>query len=140
GHAEYREVPQQPGNVVDQDVLPAAENQGWPDDRVGQLRADDYPLQSRLPSEIGERRILTGVRDADVDDPANAGFFGRLDQHLCIMDCSIEGGLSMCEAHPVSVVEGCNSLQTSYELGGVLKVERRNAHALPDPVSTGAMP
>jgi len=72
GDSEDWQSSQQPRDVVDQDVT-AAEQHRRPNDSVPQRRFHHQLLGARLPGEVRKRRRL-GVGDAEMHDPAGAGF------------------------------------------------------------------
>ena len=76
------------------------------------------------------------VRDADVYNSVDASFFGSFDEPFRILDGIIKCDLSVREADPVGVVEGCCSLQTFHQLARIIEVEWGSAHLVAEWVFT----
>jgi hypothetical protein len=108
--AEHGEPPQEPGDVVQQDVFPPKDD-GRAQDGVRKAGRPDVCLELRLPVEIRQRRTERRVGDAHVDEPPDARLHRRIDQDLRVPDGTLEGGLPVIETDPVGVVQGPDPLQ-----------------------------
>ena len=81
--AEHRETPEQPGDVVDEDVAPAEED-GGAQDCVREPGLAQRALDLCLAAEVREARVERRVRDRDVDDALDAGLGGGPEEaRLC---------------------------------------------------------
>ena len=117
---EDRQAPQQPGDVVHQDVA-ATEDDGRANHRMGQAALGERLLDECLASEVGEARVERGLRDAQVDDAPDSGLTRRAEQRLRVLDRSIEADVAPVEADPVGVVDGRDAFQAAGERIGVVE-------------------
>jgi len=108
--AEDRQLPQHPGDVVDQDVV-AAEQHRRPQDGMREPRLDQAPLQPGLSLEILQRRVLRRVRDADVHDAPDTGLLRGGKERQGVAHRVGERKPLVVEPHPVRVVEDRRSRQ-----------------------------
>jgi hypothetical protein len=72
-------VPEQPGDVVEQDSL-AAEEDARAQDGIGHPGLGEQALHERLAPEVGIGGVEGGIVDADVHDPLHAGTVGRREE------------------------------------------------------------
>tara|TARA_B100001750_G_C15265534_1_gene474852 strand:- start:409 stop:675 length:267 start_codon:yes stop_codon:yes gene_type:complete len=73
--SERRQAAECPCNVVYQDIF-WAEDDGWSEDGVGNSGCLEFALQDCFAVEVFERRIVTGVCDAGMNNSLDAGGFG----------------------------------------------------------------
>ncbi len=83
--AEHRETPEQPGDVVDEDVT-AAEEDRRAEDGVAEPRLAQRALVLGLAAEVRERRIERRVRDGDVNDALDAGLRRGAEERAHVLD------------------------------------------------------
>ena len=110
GDGEHREAPQQPSDVVEQNVS-FAKYQGWPDYGVGQGRFPDRLLHQTLAPEVGQRRINRGISDTDMHQPPDAGLFRRPDESTGVLHRPVKGDIPAGETDPVGIVKGVRPAQ-----------------------------
>ena len=91
-------------------MSPRTEDERRPHDRVRDTGRGDVVLDLRLAAEVRQLRA-GGIRDADVDDTADAGLPRGLEQHARVRDRTFEGRLPVGEADPVGVVERVDSVE-----------------------------
>ena len=107
---EDGEAAKEPGDVVDEHVF-ATEDNGGPDDGVGQSGSVDVVLDLSLASEVGEGRGSIGVGDADVDDAPDSGGDGGVDEVTGVAGGCVVVDVASGESDPVGIVEGVGSSQ-----------------------------
>ena len=122
--AEEGEFAEDPGDVVDEDVM-VAEEDGGAEDGVGEVSGFEGGLEVGLAAEVLEGGVFGGVGDADVDDAADACGLGGVEEGEGVLDGGGVGEGFVVEADPVGVVEGVDILEGLGEGGGV--VEREGA-------------
>src|SRR5512132_1007106 len=69
---EDRHTPQDPSDVVGQDLPPAAEDPSRPHDRVWNVAIDQRLLDECFAAVVRQRRIRRGIGNAHVDDSGNS--------------------------------------------------------------------
>ncbi len=69
------------------------------------------PFKPCHSSEIRERRILTGVHDANMEHPPNALLPSRSEERERMLNGPIEGHVFVGKADPIGVVEGGSPFQ-----------------------------
>ena len=87
---EDREPPQRPGHVVQQQIA-LAEDQGGPDDGVGDTHILKNLLHLTLAPEVGQPALGRCVGHREVDYPAHAGFRRRSKQNSGVFHRLVEG-------------------------------------------------
>tara|TARA_B100002003_G_scaffold84713_1_gene79193 strand:+ start:1041 stop:1343 length:303 start_codon:yes stop_codon:yes gene_type:complete len=97
-----REASQEPRDVVRQDVL-GVEDHGRPEYRVRHSGSLDGVFDLGFAAKVRQRRVGHRVRDADVDDPANAGILGGVNQLPGVFSGTLVRELALGEADPVRV-------------------------------------
>src|SRR5207237_8926775 len=85
---EDRQMAEQPGDVVDQDVALAADD-SRPDDGRLDTRLEQRPFDPAFSPEIRQGRPLVGVDDADMDDPSYTGGPGGVEERPTGLDRSV---------------------------------------------------
>ena len=110
GDREHGEAAQEPGDVVDEDVL-AAEDDGGADDGVGQAGLAYVVLDEGLAAEVGQGRFGRWVGDADVDYATDAGGYRGIDEAEGVADGGVVVDVASGESDPVGVVEGVGAFQ-----------------------------
>jgi hypothetical protein len=93
-------------------------------DRVGEARVPGLSLGERLMAKVGERGLLGGVRDAELDEPANAGGARRSKQHARVLEHRLPGHSSARKPNPVGVVERRHAVEVTGKCGLVVEAER----------------
>src|SRR6516164_9336309 len=114
-HREEREAPEEPRDVVHEDV-PRAKYKRRPKDGVRQTRAHDSLFHQSLPTEIREGRMAGGIGDAQMDDPRDAGRPAGAEQGEGVFNGRLKRRLSARETNPIGVVKDGGSLETLGEL------------------------
>jgi len=102
GNREHGKVADEPGDVVDENVF-ASEDDGGTENGEGKSGVADGFFEARLSAVIRERRVERSVGDADVDEAADSGGLGGVDERASVFDGALEGHLAVREAHPVGV-------------------------------------
>ena len=127
GNGEDRHPPQQPRDVVEQDVT-RSEYEGWPDDRPAQPRRPDDLFGPRLAGVIVQVGVDRGVADRDVHDLSDAGFRRSAGQDPGVGDGVAEAQLAVAEPHPVRVIESVRAAQALDERCAIRELQRRHVH------------
>ena len=115
--------PQQPRDVVEQDIFDA-EDQRRPNDRIGKRRLPDSRFENRLAAEVRERRRLGRVGHADMHELADASRRGRVEHHASVRNGSIEGLAGIRKPDPIGIEERAGAFETSLQLVGAIEIER----------------
>src|SRR5918996_1392739 len=124
-HDEERHAPQNPGDVVGQDIPPTAEQERWPDDHVWNTGLSQSLLDECLATVVGQRRIDRRIRDAYMNDASDAGTTSSLEQRSRVGDGVGEGRPASLESDPVRVVEGGDPFETARQRDWVLEPIRQ---------------
>lgn len=126
-NCKNRQMPQQPGDVVDQDI-PFAEEEGRPHDPVGEARRSHRLFQRGLAPVVAGGGFGR-VGNACLDDATYPRSPGRIDQPPGVLDGDLMGQVTVWRAHPVGVVERVAAGQGRDQGSIVGKVKRigRNA-------------
>ena len=119
---EHRRAPQEPGDVVDQDLLPAAEHERRADAHGGNRAAQRQLVDGRLGAEVGIGRRDGRPRDRDVHDPLDAGRGRSPEEAGRRGDRPLERRWTAREPDPERVVEHLDPVERARE--GRLVVER----------------
>jgi hypothetical protein len=106
---------QRPRNVVDENVL-LAEEHSWSENGVRQTAFFECSFDFRLAPEIRKGRCERGIRNADVNDPLNAGGLGGFEQDPAVDHRVIVVEKSVVESDPVCVVEDRHSVERRGEV------------------------
>ena len=91
-------------------------------------------LQLSLAAEVGEVRLGIGIRDAHMDDPADAGPPGRIEHHAGLPDALLVGPAAVVDPDPVGVEEGVGAPQGFLEPLGAVEVKGVQLHPFPEGV------
>src|SRR5262249_44268244 len=135
GNREDGESPQQPGDVVDKDVLHSKDHCGA-DHCVRQARFPDGLLHQRLASEVRQARIFRGIRDAQVHDATHTGFLRGANQLLGIAHRLVESDPPVFKADPVGVEESVCIPEGPAQLIRSLEIKRSNFNLIAEWTST----
>ena len=128
--------PQQPCDVVEENVLPPEDDRRL-EDRVGQPRRLERPLDERLAAEVRQRGIERGVRNADVHDAAYAGRPRGAKERVRVAGRHVVGEAALREPYPVRVEQRVDALQAPGQGPGI--VEAVGLGLYPVPEGTGAL-
>ena len=137
--ADYRmdgEPPQQPGDVVEENVLPPEDDRRL-EDCMGQPRRSERPLDERLAAEVRQRGIERGVRYADVHDAAYAGRPRGAKERVRVAGRHVVGEAALGEPYPVRVEQRVDALQAPGQSPGVVEAVGLGLHPVPE--GTGAL-
>ena len=127
GNEEERDVPQAPGDVVDEDVL-RPEDERRPHDRVGEPGVAEPPFGLRLAAVIRKGGPHVGVGNAEVHDSAHARVGRRLEEARQVGDRTLERRSVAFVANPVRAVERVRAVEAVVER--VVEAERPPLDAL----------
>src|ERR1051325_8137536 len=123
GDSEPRKSPQEPRDVVDQDVA-CAKDESWPDDRPGKTRLAHHLLGVGLAGVILEMGVLGRIAHRDVDDLAHPRVPRRAEQDPCVRDGIAKAALAVTEANPIRVVEPLSAPQALHQRRAICELQR----------------
>src|SRR6266851_2255163 len=119
---EEGEFSQQPCDIVYENIS-GAEDQGRPHNRVRDAGTGDSPFDDSLTKEIAQRRILRGVRNADMDESRDPGPLRGFDQRPAIGDRALEGDSAPRKSDPIRVEKDCGAFEASGKRVDVIEVQ-----------------
>src|SRR5579863_2987394 len=119
----------QPGDIVDEDVLVTKDNR-WSDDGVRKMRLNQRLFEDSFALEIGKSRCFSRVGDADVYYAPHTRFFRSFEECLRVGNGLLECERTVRKANPVGVIEGRHPFQAFDQRGGMIKVEGEDTHLL----------
>src|SRR2546425_3681456 len=132
-------MPEQPGNIVDEDVFVTKDNRRS-NNGVGQRGVDDSLFKDSLAAEVRELGCFCRVGNAHMHYAANASFLSCLNEYLCVLHSLIKRHRPMRKANPIGVVESCCPLQVLDQFLRFVKVERMDTYLVAEWIGIIGMP
>src|SRR5208337_1059890 len=100
--SEHRKMPDEPGDVVDENIFEAKNDRGT-HDGVRETRLNHSLFKLSFPTVVTERRLEGWVGDADMDNAPDPGVLCSSDQSARVVDCGFKSSLAAREAHPIGI-------------------------------------
>ena len=129
-HPKHRELPERPGNVVDQDVLFPKQDR-WPQDCVRKAGMNQRVFEPGLSAEVLKVTVDRRIGDTDMNHSTHAGPLRRFKEPQRVVDRNAVREPSMVEANPIGVVEDFSALERRDEFVGLIERERQRLDAAP---------
>jgi len=130
-HSEYGEIPQHPGDIVNQDVARPEQNRGS-EDRVGQSGFQQRSLQDRLAAKIGQDRIFARIRNADVNKPPDPRLDRAAHQGPRVVNSQSVGGIAVGETNPIGVVDHSRAAKVFGQCRRIVETQWPRSNAIPE--------